>query len=268
MIRRRSSRDRPQPCHEPADERAGREAGERNAGEGAVALRLGERRHRDLDGPEAEPEADAQQRDRPDADRREGTQAGAVRAPPPARRRAPAESARTRTSRPPPGLQRRRPAATGSTVASTATSSGPPTKITSCSAASSAYAVRAPSSPATVGQIERSAEETGGIVSPAAAAAIAIAAIGALDRPEDRDDPEEGRIQHHPSPQHEPRTAPIDLAAAVRRADGDGDAVGRGDEARLAVAGAAHRARAGTSASAAIPVGRRATMLQTNSAAA
>ena len=73
--------------------------------------------------------------------------------------------------------------ATGSTIASTATSSGPPTKMISCSAASSAYAVLAPSSPATVGQIERSTDETGGIVSPAAAVAIAIAAIGASNAP-------------------------------------------------------------------------------------
>ena len=73
--------------------------------------------------------------------------------------------------------------ATGSTIASRATSNGPPTKITSCNAASRAYAVLAPSSPATVGQIERSTDETGGNVKPAAAAAAAIAGSGASTAP-------------------------------------------------------------------------------------
>ena len=129
--------------------------------------------------------------------------------------------------------------ATGSTIASTATSSGPPTKITSCSAASRAYAVLAPSSPATVGQIERSTDETGGIVSPAAAAATRDRGERRVDRSEDRHDPEEGREQHHASPQHEPRATAIDLTATVRGADRDRDPVGRRDEPRLGVAGAA-----------------------------
>ena len=53
----------------------------------------------------------------------------------------------------------------------------------SWSAASSAYAVLAPSSPATVGQIDRITEETGASVKPAAAAKSAINGTGASVAP-------------------------------------------------------------------------------------
>ena len=126
--------------------------------------------------------------------------------------------------------------ATGSTIASTATSSGPPTKITSCNAASSAYAVLAPSSPATVGQIERSTDETGGIVRPAAAAATAIAGSGASTAPRTATTPKRDGNSTMRRRSTSLRATAIDLPAAVRGADRDRDPVGRRDETRLGVA--------------------------------
>ena len=64
------------------------------------------------------------------------------------------------------------------------------------------------------------------------------------------------------------RAAPIDLTAAVGRADGDGERVGGGDETRLAVPGARRRGRAARARGAVIPIGRRAMMLQPSSAVA
>ena len=127
-------------------------------------------------------------------------------------------------------------AAAGSNVARTATSSGPPTKITSWSAASSAYAVLAPSSPATVGQIDRITDEIGASVRPAAAANTAITGDRRLDRAEDGGDPEERRVENEPSSQDARRPATVDLAPAVRRPHGDRHGVGGGDETGLAVA--------------------------------
>ena len=64
-----------------------------------------------------------------------------------------------------------------------------------------------------------------------------------------------------------PRTAAVDLAAAVRRADRDGDPVGGGDEPGLAVARSLS-AHEQDERQAGHPVGSRATMLQARSDAA
>ena len=168
---------------ETPDERSRREPGERDAGEGAVALSLREGGDGDLDAIRSRDRARRTAERSSARRRRRGPRAGSCACPPPG------PAARTGGIREnayvPSAASTAAPAtaATGSTTARTATRSGPPTKITSCSAASRAYAVRAPSAPATVGQIERSTDETGASVSPAAAAATAIAAIGASSSP-------------------------------------------------------------------------------------
>ena len=57
-----------------------------------------------------------------------------------------------------------------------------------------------------------------------------------LDLTEHRDEAEKRREQDHPAPEHEPRAAPVDLAAPVRGSDRDCDPVGGSDETRRSVA--------------------------------
>ena len=154
------------------------------------------------------------------------------------------DAARTRTSRPLPGPPRRRPGRPGRRLrarrrAAARRRRSPPAAPRRARTPSWRRPPPPPSARSSAAPRRRAASSA-----RAAAVATAIAAIGASTAPRIATTPKRDGIEHHAAPQHEPRTATIDLAAPVRRADRDGDAVGRGDETRLAVRSRRHRGRA------------------------
>ena len=96
----------------------------------------------------------------------------------------------------------------------------------------------APSLPATAGQMERRADETGASVSPLAAATTAIAGSGASSSPRSATRPNSSGYAIIRRREHGARPAPVDLPAAVRRPDRDRDPVRGRDEPGLGVVAA------------------------------
>jgi hypothetical protein len=89
--------------------------------------------------------------------------------------------------------------------------------------------------PATSGQIERSADETGAIVRPLAAAAAAMTGIGASSSPSTATSPKRGRVDDHAPEEDEARPAAVDLAPAYGAPNRDGEPVRGRDEPCLRV---------------------------------